>query len=318
MKHVLIKTVALFTLVAGFSIFYVVYKTFNKYTINILYKLNLKYIIMALGIAFLYQTFDVLRLMTLSKALNVRYSIFYGYLISFINTFGATVTPLHIGGEIASVYMLKRKGAHLHKVMSIVTMKTMSGLSFFVLALPITVFYLYQKPTLGFEVLKIFLISFGIGLLTYIGLRIFFKSSILSPKRKLSVKYTLSRYIVTLRIFLRIKKSSVFLAIFYSSMLYISFLFIAPVLIRAFGKNVDIPSSMLRQLELLYGIYMSPTPGGAGVGEIGGLEVFKPYLSYYELGLFVILWRFVSQYFSAFIGWVLIQIVLLKEHEKKT
>ena len=317
MKHIL-KAVALFTFVAGLSIFYVIYKTFNKYTIDVLYKLNFRYVLLALLLSFLYQTFDVLRLFTLSKALNVRYPIFYGYIISFINTFAATVTPLHIGGELASVYMLKRRGVHLHKTMSIVTMKTLSGMFFFILAFPITAFYLYQKPKLGLDVLKIFLVSFGIGLLIYIGAKLFFKSNILSDKRKLNIKYTLRKYVATLRIFLRIKKSSVFLAFFYSVMLYITFLSIAPVLIKAFGKNVDVLTSMLRQLGLLYGIYMSPTPGGAGVGEIGGLEVFKAYLSLYELGLFVILWRFVSQYFSAFIGWILFQIILIKDNEKQT
>jgi len=315
-KHIL-KAVVLFTFVAGFSIFYVVYKTFNKYTVDIIYKLNIRYILLALFFSFLYQTFDVLRLITLSKALNVRYSIFYGYMISFINTFAATVTPLHIGGELASVYMLKRKGVHLHKTMSIVTMKTLSGMFFFVVAFPLTVFYLYQKPKLGLDVLKIFLISVGLGFIVYVGAKLFLKSNILSNKRKLNIRYTLRKYIATLRIFLRIKKSSVFLAFFYSSMLYISFLCIGPILIKAFGKNVDIFKAMLRQLGLLYGIYMSPTPGGAGVGEIGGLEVFKAYLSFYELGLFIILWRFVSQYLAAFIGWVLFQVILIKDNEKQ-
>ncbi len=317
MKHIL-KAVVLFTFVAGLSIFYVVYKTFNKYTIDIIYKLNIRYILFALFLSFLYQTFDVLRLLTLSKALNVRYPMSYGYMTSFINTFAATVTPLHIGGELASVYMLKRRGTHLHKTMSIVTMKTLSGMFFFVVAFPVTAYYLYQKPELGVDVLKIFVISVGLGLLIYTGAKVFFKSNILSPKRKLNIKYTLRKYVATLRIFLRVKKSSVFLAFFYSSMLYITFLLIAPVLIRAFGKNVDIPSTMLRQLGLLYGIYMSPTPGGAGVGEIGGLDVFRHYLSTYELGLFVILWRFVSQYLSAFIGWILFQIILIKDNEKQT
>ncbi|GAB6078162.1 lysylphosphatidylglycerol synthase transmembrane domain-containing protein [Hydrogenobaculum acidophilum] len=315
MKHIL-KAVVLFTFVAGFSIFYVVYKTFNKYTIDIIYKLNIRYILLALFFSFLYQTFDVLRLITLSKALNVRYSIFYGYMMSFINTFAATVSPLHIGGELASVYMLKRKGVHLHKTMSIVTMKTLSGMFFFVVAFPLTVFYLYQKPKLGLDVIKIFLISVGLGFLIYISAKLFFKSNILSNRRKLNIRYTLRKYIATLRIFLRIKKSSVFLAFFYSSMLYISFLCIGPILIKAFGKNVDIFKAMLRQLGLLYGIYMSPTPGGAGVGEIGGLEVFRAYLSFYELGLFVILWRFISQYLAAFIGWILFQIILIKDNEK--
>lgn len=311
-----IKAILAFTLIVGVSMAYVVYKTFNKCTLKALSSLHIKYILFALFLGFLYQTFDMLRIMSLSKALNLRYSIFYGYLISFINTFAATITPLHIGGELASVYMLKRKGAHLHKTMSIVTMKTLSGLFFFVAAFPITVFYLFEKPKLGLNVLKILGITLLLAGFLYITLNIFYKSNILSTKTKLSIKYTLRKYIATIRIFLRAKRSSVFFAFFYSCMLYITFLCIAPVLIRAFGKNVDIVNTALRQLGLLYSIYMSPTPGGSGIGEIGGLTVFKPYLSVYELGVFVILWRFVSQYFAAFIGFICFQIILLKDEKK--
>ncbi len=296
--------------------FYIVYKTFNKYTFDAIYNLKIKYILLALVLGFLYQTFDMLRIMSLSKALNVRYSIFYGYAISFINTFAATITPLHIGGELASIYMLKRKGVHLHKTMSIVTMKTFSGLSFFIVAFPITAFYLVKKPKLGLDVVKIFMVSVVLGLLVYIVLKLFLKSNILSEKRKLNIKSTIKKYIATMRIFLRAKKSSVIMAFIYSSMLYITFLCIAPVLVRAFGKKVDILSAILRQLGLLYSIYMSPTPGGAGIGEIGGLDIFKPYLNFYELGLFVILWRFVSQYIAAFIGLILFQAIIIKDNEK--
>lgn len=296
--------------------FYVGYKTFNKYTIKSIFTLQLNYLLLALFLSFLYQTFDVLRIMSLSRALNVKYSLFYGYIISFINTFAATITPLHIGGELASVYMLKRKGAHLHKVMSIVTMKTLSGLFFFVMAFPITTLYLLSKPKLGLNILKILGITILLGFLVYTSIRFFLKSNILSEKMKLNIRYTLRKYVATTRIFLRAKKSSVFLAIFYSSMLYITFLCIAPVLIKAFGKNVNIIDMILRQLGLLYSIYMSPTPGGSGIGEIGGLEIFRPYLSIYELGLFVIIWRFVSQYLSALIGLVIFQIIIFKDGQK--
>jgi uncharacterized protein (TIRG00374 family) len=106
------------------------------------------------------------------------------------------------------------------------------------------------------------------------------------------------------------RKRYVLLATLFSVLLYICFLLIAPTLILAFDKEVDILHSLFTQLGLLYAIFISPSPGGSGVGELGGLVVFANFLHPYEIGLFVLLWRFISQYMSAMLGGVLFLICL--------
>jgi len=87
---------------------------------------------------------------------------------------------------------------------------------------------------------------------------------------------------------------------------------IGPFLLLAFG-SANFTEAFRAQIGLLYAIFVSPTPGGSGVGEIGGLMVFSGFLEAHQVGAFVILWRLISQYISALLGGVLFVLYLLKD-----
>ncbi len=312
MKKTFLYGTLFLVLILGISFSYIVIKTFSKETLQAVLSLKRRYLLISLFVLFLYHTFDNLRLFFLSRAVGLRYSLLYGYVMSFVNTFGATVTPAHIGGEVAAVYMLIRKGSSIHRVMSIVTMKAISGGAFFVVCLPIFLVYLYRHPHQAVQVLKVLGAVTLIFLVIYLAFDLFISRS-LSRESLRGVRESLKRYWNYLRIFGYKKKGYLFLSILSSLALYASFMFIAPVIILAFGGEVDVVKVLLDQTVLLYALFISPTPGGSGVGEIGGLAIFSAYLQPYEIGLFVILWRFVSQYMSAVIGGVLFLLCLLRD-----
>ncbi len=297
------------------SFSYILFKTYSKETVSVLLNLKKRYLLLSLLFLFLYHTFDNLRLYILSRAVNLRYSLSYGYVMSFVNTFGATVTPAHVGGEIAAVYMLLRKGASLHKVMSIVTMKTISGLSFFVLGLPLFIYHLYKHPSQALPVLEILgvvLVVFGAG---YVGIRFLLRRNSQKPA-VLRVRESIKRYINYIKIFGYKRKGYLLASVLSSIALYVCFLLIAPALAKSFGKDESFLEMFLSQISLLYAIFVSPTPGGSGVGELGGLAVFASFMESFELGAFVILWRLISQYISALIGGILFGICLIKDLRK--
>ncbi len=309
MRRTFLYGTILFVLILLFSLGFIAFKTFSKETLSAFMSLKRRYILASVFVIFLYHTFDNLRLFVLSKALGVKYSFKYGYMVSFINTFAATVTPAHVGGEMSSVYMLVRKGAGLHKVMSIVTMKTITGASFFLLMLPVTGYYLYKHPEAAVNMLKLLLIVIGISAFVFLMGRLFVNKKG-NEHLKDKLKKSLKQYVIYMKIFGYKRKKVVFLAVLFSIALYLCFLLVAPTLILAFGKDIDIVHSLFAQLGLLYAIFISPSPGGSGVGELGGLVVFANFLNPYEIGLFVLLWRFISQYISAMLGGVLFLICL--------
>ncbi len=309
MRRTFLYGTILFVIILLVSLGFIVLKTFSKETISSLLGLKRRYILLSLLVIFLYHTFDNLRLFVLSKALGVKYSLRYGYIVSFINTFAATVTPAHVGGEMSSVYMLLRKGAGLHRVMSIVTMKTITGASFFIFMLPVMGYYMYKHPEAALNMLKLVGIVIGISTFIYLAGRLFFNRKGNEHLRD-RIRKSVKQYILYMKLFGYKRKKYVLMATLFSILLYICFLLIAPTLILAFDKDIDVIHSVFTQLGLLYAIFMSPSPGGSGVGELGGLVVFANFLQPYEIGLFVLLWRFISQYMSAMLGGVFFLICL--------
>lgn len=304
-------------LFVGGSLVYIVKKTFTKDFFNVLIHADKKYMLLSLLFMFLYHSFDNIRLFVLSRAMKLRYSFLYGYMVSFINTFGATITPAHMGGEFMSMYTLSRKGGKLHKVMSIVTMKTITGMTFFILALPYAFIYLYKNPSHGVRIIYILFFFLILGLILYSLFRLLFnRKSAQNQKFMQRLKYTFKRYLVVSKIFLRDKKGSILIASISSVLLYISFLASGAFLLKSFNPEPKLLNLMEHQLMLLYAIFISPTPGGSGVGEVGALYAFEPFLEVSLLGGFSLLWRFITQYLSAIIGGFLLAFLLIRDAKR--
>ncbi|WP_461828912.1 flippase-like domain-containing protein [Aquifex sp.] len=303
-----------FVLILLFSLSYIFFSSFNPDTLRVLQSINKKYLLLSLFFVFLVHTFDNLRLYVISRAMGVKYSLLYGYVISFINTFGATITPAHVGGEGTTVYMLARKGVNAYKIACIVTLKTLTGMAFFVLFSPLFIYQILREPE---NALRLFGIMIIFSLAVFLLFKIFRKGVESSGEkgrewlRKL--KSSFKRYLVHLRFFYRERKKEFLLATLFGILLYVSFFTVGIFLLKAFNENVNFLKAFYQQISLVYAIFVSPTPGGSGVGELGGMMVFGNFLSKAELGVFVVLWRTISQYMSAFIGGIIFLICLLKD-----
>ncbi|NPA32243.1 MAG: flippase-like domain-containing protein [Aquificae bacterium] len=298
MLKTFLRGILLLSFILFLSFLFILKKSWSPESLKALKSLNKLYVYVSFFFLFLVHTFDNLRLYIISRALGVRYSLLYGYVVSLINTFGATVTPAHVGGEGTAVYMLLRKGAPAHKVATIVTLKTITGMLFFLLALPLLLAHLLSNPAGKVRLL------WGLSFLLLLAGGLFFlwRGAL---RRRSPLKPFLLKYTAHLRFFYRRKKLSFLLASACAVLLYVSFLLIGVSLLYAFNKSVPPEEVLKKQIALLYAIFVSPTPGGSGVGELGGLLVFSEFLSPYELGVFVILWRFISQYLSALVGGII-------------
>ena len=120
------------------------------------------------------------------------------------------------------------------------------------------------------------------------------------------------------RIFLRDKKLSILLASISSVFLYLSFLSSGAFLVKSFNPEHSLFTLIEHQIMLLYAIFLSPTPGGSGVGEVGALYVFDAFLEVSLLGGFSILWRFITQYISALLGGIFLLFLIIKDSKRLT
>jgi len=270
-------------------------------------------LVLAPLLMFLYHTFDVLRLKTIARGFKIDYPILYGYRMSFIMTFAATVTPAHIGGELSLFYLLGRLKVKKSRIFGTVLFKTLSGMSFFIIALPILVFYIFSNPFLLKKIVTLLLIFLIFSAISIPFVKWFRQ---LNEKKSRKFEKTLKLYCLALIYFWKRKKREFILASVYSVLLYITFLNFAPVLLYGFNVKVNLLDIYMLELPLVFAIFSSPSPGGSGVGELGGVAIFEHLLPPSLLGLFVILWRFFSQYLSAFIGGLLLSQMLYVDLSK--
>jgi len=279
---------------------------------SFLFNLDFRYLILCLILFFLYHSFDMLRLKTIAKGFGIRYSYKYAYATSFIATFGATVTPAHVGGELIIFYMLKRVGAKNHKIWGTILFKTVSGFSFFLIAFPIFIAYTISNEVILKKVAALLLILGFFSLISLPLVKWFQKN-----ERFSSLNRKLKLYCISLIYFWKFKKRAFIQACIYSILLYLTFLSFAPALLKAFHIKFALLDIYLLQLPLIYAIFVSPTPGGSGVGELGGAAIFQGLVPPSVVGLFVILWRFFSQYLGATLGGLLFTYILYRDIKEK-
>ncbi len=301
------------------SILYIINKSVPKNILKVIFSIDKKYLFLSLIMAFLFYTFDNLRTFIIARAVGVKYSFFYGYIVAFTNSFGATVTPFYVGGELLPFYTLKRIKSEIYQIMSIVTLKGFSGLSFYIIFFPFTVYSILQNPHKAKEVFIFFLFILIITFFVFVFWQLIFKKELKFLNKEIlrTIKYTLLKYLIICRNFFKEKKKVFLIVLALSLCMYSSLLFTGIFLVKAFNDNASIKEVFLAQLPLIYAIFMSPTPGGSGIGEIGALSVFNTFINVNYIGIFAILWRIISQYLGASIGGILFLLMLLKDIYKR-
>jgi uncharacterized protein (TIRG00374 family) len=148
--------------------------------------LNWFYIFLAFVLFFLYHSLDSLRLKTIAKGYGIHYSLPYAYATSFISTFGSTITPAHVGGELIIFYMLKRLGVKNHKIWGTILFKTISGLSFFVIAFPIFILYAIINEVIIKKIILLFAIFILFAIISIKRAKAFKNSAVFSEFIRIS------------------------------------------------------------------------------------------------------------------------------------
>ncbi len=306
--------------IAGFS-FWLIFRQIPFVSLcHVLPGLHKGYLFLSLLSLCLFHTCDTFRVWIISRAVGIHYSPFYGYVISLVSTFGATITPAHVGGDILPFYTIKRKGEYeFYQIMSVITLKSAAGFFFYIVCLPWAVKALFERPAQTKELL--FLLSFILALsgVAFFIWQVLFKNNRAILKQIFSKKLRkiIFNYISTCAEFFRNKKGVFFISVLLSFGLYISLIFIGVFLVKAFSPEAHIKEIFFSQLPLIYAIFLSPTPGGSGVGELGAIPVFRPFLPFSYLGTFALVWRIFSQYLSALGGGLTLLFLIFKDWQKK-
>lgn len=281
---------------------------FFKHGSELLRALNsikIEYLIIAMLCVFAFHLLDGLRIFILSRALKMKVSVLYSVMLSFMGAFGASITPSQVGGEFIAVWALKKRGNTLHKALGVISIKSIVGLFAMSLFLPFAILQILKEPTRALIPLGIVLVILLFALLSTKAL----KDTSGKLKR---FRQSTKAYFLILRLYFAKKKGFLALAFFLSVLAYLFYFLAGTILLLGFNANAGLIQSIRAQALIFLTLLISPTPGGAGTAELGGIYIFGEFLSGGALGAFIITWRVLTLYVSALIGSILVFYYLIK------
>lgn len=306
-------------------IFLIVYKT-NINTLRDFKSMDINFLILSLVFLCLSWCFDVFRLKVLTEINSTKISFVYGIKAILSYTFLANITPSSMGGGPLLIYMLKQKGVTYGKATAITFMRGAISMMFF--AIGGIVIVRFNNELLSNTGIKV-LYDYTAIILAATG--IFFFCLYFAPFPTRKYVNSLFNYLETLSVLRgrisRIKKglfhviddfnSSIkgfilgsswrlILVVFYTAMIIASQFLAAPLILKGLGLDTRIMETFMIQWVLNFMLYCVPTPGGSGISEGLGYAFFSPLVPSHIIGIFLLLWKFVTTYVWILVGGLIV------------
>ncbi|GHV33622.1 membrane protein [Synergistales bacterium] len=302
----------------------ILFKSVNEETIASLMNADKRFVLSAFGLVLMAWTCDTGRFCALSRAAGEKVSFKMGIILTWLHYFGCAVTPMQSGGGPFQVYILYKKGIPIGKGIAITTLRTMLTVLILTLVVP---FALHMNPTLldGSPFIK--------GVVRYVFVVIlctwaFIAFTVISPRifKRLGKCVALRLYLLKLLSLARAKKacrwleremdnysadfkmtvssgaSYTLLAVMLSVAHLLCVFSVLPILMMAVGLPFDYSKTLIVQAVFMFVLYFIPTPGASGVAEGGGAFLFGMLMPSNMAGVMAILWRFLTEYISIFMG----------------
>lgn len=292
---------------------------------TLLYKADLKWIIVILFITILIQVAVGLALKLLCSLSNPEYSLKQGFINAYIASFFHGVTPSASGGQFVQVYIFKKQGVGISNSASILWMdfiiyqSTMVLLVLVLLLLRMNHFssgfkHLYYLIILGFIVNSFVIVSLWVlgkfdrvyKWITTTGLNILSKLKIVKDKEKSLNKLNagLEAYKKQSNILIN-HKVLIFKVALVNVVRLLMYYSIPFFCAKALHINVSI-NSLIDIIALSSYVSMInafiPVPGASGGTEAVFILMFGLIFKNIEASSIMIVWRFATYYFSLIVG----------------
>ena len=292
----------------------------------------------ALGIAaFLpaYFLFDSLRFYFTLRTLGIRIGFWYIVRLTFINVFVSAITPFASGGGFAQLYFLTRKGVPLGSATAASTIRTLLGVSFFLIAAPVILIghpglldllgggyiWILTVTIVMFSVVILFLIWVVTNEKTlkracYRFTRWLRRKRMLSPRKArgacLRVFAEIRNFNAGVRLFFRGSKKYLVLSVL-STLLFLFSLFSLPLLlIRTMGYQMPVSFAYQAAIIISFVTYFALTPGASGIAEGGFALMFSGSVGEAGIAPLTLLWRSLAVYAGTAVGMAIFYIEIFR------
>ena len=247
------------------------------------------------------------------------------------NLFLGAVTPAQTGGGAAQIYVLYKNGMPFAEA-TMASLVSFLGSVFFLvacalyllcfdhaLAMHSSLLLLPRFTLLVFSVILLFLIVVVAKPQTFENVTKRFLSVIPILKKllesdKLQVFFdSVQKYQAIARIYASKGKLAFLAMLMLSSVAYLNKFFIAYIVLKGMGLDAPFIQTILIQMILCLIVYLSPTPGAAGVAELSSARLMGTIIPESSLAIFAMLWRTFTLYISVAVGGVIMLKYLLAQ-----
>ena len=280
---------------------------------------NFLYLPGILGLLILYIVFESTRIRLIVHAITGKWiSMVYSLQVIFCGAFLSAVTPFQAGGFPLQIYILNKAGLKVGHASLTLLLRALFYFSGLILLSPFLIPY-FQTTYEGrsMQILSkyaIFAYLFLFGLLALILFypkplkKLFYSMTLRKGKRTRWTKFVFGIFkeIRRMRLsffdFVKHKKLYSLLILLVTIIVYIPNYSIAWVILHSLSVKAPYLDTLLRQVFLLFAAFFFPTPGAEGIIEGGFTVLFYSSVPKYLIGIFTILWRFITYHLVVIIG----------------
>lgn len=254
------------------------------------------------------------RVYAIVRGMGEKISLRHCFQIYLATCFISHITPFNAGGTPLQIYLLHKKGIGIGKATAVTTIDLGLHSIVYIIILIGTVSFnvslLRRQGIFDQALLKNGLII--LVLLTALGGFLFFMfrlnwagriKPVIGKKgwlKRLRQEYFLFKEGSLLLI--KTNWSAMIQAVSASISYWFFYLILAPLILVAMGKTVDIIALIFRQLIFNAAIPLIPTPGGSGGSEVLLSYLFRGLTGAQGLGLFIFIWRIYTFFSSLVVG----------------
>lgn len=318
------KGLVIFTILSVLSISALLYFTVDASSLESFKNADLRYIALALVLVALMWVADAMKIKTLSKAADEDVPFSLAIKLTWINYFGAALTPMQSGGGPFQMYLMYRHGISIGKTVAITLVRTFFSIIVLGLSIPISIIMKDQLPEMGLGMkgymiyisfvvivaasaffLSIFKPNIIISVVDAV-VRALIKIHLLKPERREKVSKWLTREIEVYRGNIRSFFTTgikMFITSFLLTVVQMGlYLSVMPCLILSLGYELNFVHCMILQALFIFSLYFMPTPGGSGAAEGGAALVASFFVSSSSAGIIGVGWRLITEYTGIILG----------------
>ncbi|MCD6116237.1 flippase-like domain-containing protein [bacterium] len=296
--------------------------TANSETYKAVKSIDIRYLLLVIGLYFTELFIDGLRLLFFVKGTGETIKFFEAVKLSALIVFFNLITPFSFGGQPFMVYVLRKEGISSGKGTSVVITRVLT-MALFVFSGAIFSLLFFGRLITSIQSLRIiFLITGGLfiafGFIAVAGLlrpnivikfagmaaHILKRLHIIKDKKNFIEKS--SREILVARASFRQFFGTGFgyftAGTFLSGMMYLTQVAMLWAIFSGLGISLPYVKGFALSALLLFLIVFMPTPGTSGLGEVIFVIIFAGAVPKYLLGVAVLLWRFFYQFLTAILG----------------